>query len=175
MSSRIDLWGRELAPSPKSGASAPRRETPREVEKILPPTRFTTAPPPAPRRPPPAPVEPAPAPPVKTSPTVGATVHEVTTHTVLGSNDVEAGGWEKRQMLPVPHTGDRRLKSQRRRLVAPDKVRRTPLTFTVSDEEAAILRAFAASLEVGFSEWVRKTLFKAAGKKIPSRRRSEDE
>ena len=98
------------------------------------------------------------------------TVEDVTTHSV-GPNDVEAGAWENRQMLPVPHTGDRRLRGQRKKLVAPDKVRRTVLTFTVSDEESAILRAHAATLDMTFSEWVRRTLFKAANKKIPSRSR----
>ncbi|MEY2983315.1 MAG: hypothetical protein RL562_3542, partial [Planctomycetota bacterium] len=112
MSSRIDLWGQGFTNDKRrSGANSGDSSSKPLPPKILPPTRFTAAPPPTPRRPPPAPVEPAPAPPVKTSPTVGATVHEVTTHTVVGPNEVEAGQWEKRQMLPVPHTGDRRLKS----------------------------------------------------------------
>jgi hypothetical protein len=174
MSSRIDLWGQALTNAKRRSEanSGDNRAKPRSP-KILPPTTFTP-PPPAFRRPPPAP-PPAPAPPTTSSPTVGPTVTEVTVHRVVGPNEVEAGEWEKRQVLPVPHTGDRRLKSQRKRLVAPDKTRRQAMTFTVSDEEAGILRAYASTLEVGFSEWVRRTLFRAAGKKIPSRRRGGDD
>lgn len=159
MSDRINLWGRQLAGSPQKRATAVRSvPAPKSDEKSAP-----SAPP---RR------DPA----VVTRPST-RTVEDVTVHTttapppVAGPNDVEAGSWETRQTLPVPHTGDRRLRSQRKRLVAPDKARRNPMCFTVSDEEAAILRAHAATLDMTFSEWVRKTLFKAANRKIPARSR----
>ena len=91
----------------------------------------------------------------------------------MSPNDVEAGAWEQRprQTFPVPMVGDRRKKHYRKPRVAPDKTRRNTLSFSVSDEEESILRAHAATLDMSFSEWVRATLFRAAGRKIPSRSR----
>ena len=71
----------------------------------------------------------------------------------------------------MPDPGDRRLRGQRKKLVPKDKTRRNSLTFTVSDEEAAILRAHASTLEITFSDWARKVLFRAAGRRVPSRTR----
>lgn len=162
MSSRINLWGQEVRGAQKKATPVPYAERTSGPQKKL--AEATTPASPRPAAPRPTPHRPA----ISTPST--QTVEDVTTHTVA-SNDVEAGAWENRQMLPVPHTGDRRLRSQRKRLVSPDKARRNPMCFTVSDEEAAILRAYAATLDMTFSEWVRKTLFKAANKKIPSRSR----
>ena len=91
----------------------------------------------------------------------------------MNPNDVEAGAWERRprQELPLPTVGDRRKKHYRKARVAPDKTRRNSLSFTVSDEEEGILRAHAATLDMSFSEWVRATLFRAVGRKVPSRTR----
>ena len=90
----------------------------------------------------------------------------------MGPNDVEAGAWTRgREELPVPMVGDRRKKHYRHSRVAPDKTRRNTLTFAVSDEEERILRAHAATMDMSFSEWVRNVLFRAAGKKVPSRTR----
>lgn len=52
-----------------------------------------------------------------------------------------------------------------------DKRRRNTLSFAVSDEEEAILRAHLAKLDVSLSSWVRQTLFRAMGKKVPARPR----
>ena len=155
----MTLWGRAVEPKTQQSDVEPTPRAPRPTSRLRPAPAARTAPSPQ-------------------------TVEDVTVHTLHPSvsllppaprsDDVEAGGWEQRrprQELPVPDTGDRRLRGQRKRLVPRDKTRRNSLTFTVSDEEVAILRAYAATLDMTFSEWARKTLFRAAGRRVPSRTR----
>ena len=87
---------------------------------------------------------------------------------------LEAGSWERpRQELPVPPVPDRRIKRGiGRPPVARDKRRHGCVSVVVNDEEEAILRAYAATLEISFSSWARKVLFEAAKRPIPSRRRA---
>jgi hypothetical protein len=50
------------------------------------------------------------------------------------------------------------------------KRRNICLSMSVSVEEADLLRRFAASMGLGYSEWARATLFESMGKKIPKRK-----
>ena len=85
---------------------------------------------------------------------------------------LEAGSWEKpRQELPVHDPGDMRRKYWRASRVPKDKSRRHTMTFSCSDEEAALLRAHAATLDMAFREWVRNVLFREMGRRLPSRKR----
>jgi len=85
---------------------------------------------------------------------------------------LEAGSWEKpQQELPVADPGDMRRKYWRASRVPKDKSRRHTMTFSCSDEEAAIFRAHAATLDMAFSEWVRNVLFREMGRRLPSRTR----
>lgn len=90
----------------------------------------------------------------------------------LGPNEVEAGAWEKpRQELPAQHLPDQRYGKRKFQRVPKDKTRRHALSISVSVEEEEILRAAAVEADTSFSDWARRALFKAAGKKVPSRSR----
>jgi len=65
---------------------------------------------------------------------------------------------------------DRRRKPYRR--VAEHKARRRAMSISVSEEEERILRKHSANLDRSFSEWARSVLFRAIGRKVPSRGRS---
>ena len=67
---------------------------------------------------------------------------------------------------------DRRTKPYRR--VAEHKARRRAMSISVSEEEERILRKHAASMDRSFSEWARSVMFRAIGRKVPSRGRSID-
>ena len=67
---------------------------------------------------------------------------------------------------------DMRRKPYRR--VAEHKARRRALSISVSEEEERILRKHAASMDRSFSEWARSVMFRAIGRKVPSRGRSID-
>jgi hypothetical protein len=67
---------------------------------------------------------------------------------------------------------DMRRKPYRR--VAEHKARRRAMSISVSEEEERILRKHAASMDRSFSEWARSVLFRAVGRKIPSRGRNID-
>jgi hypothetical protein len=85
---------------------------------------------------------------------------------------VEAGAWERpRQELPTQHLPDQRYGKRKFQRVPKDKTRRHALSVSVSVEEENILRAAAVDAETSFSDWARRVLFKAAGKKVPSRTR----
>jgi len=64
---------------------------------------------------------------------------------------------------------DRRRKPYRR--VAEHKARRRAMSISVSEEEERILRLHAASRDRSFSEWARSVMFRAIGRKVPSRGR----
>jgi hypothetical protein len=49
------------------------------------------------------------------------------------------------------------------------KARRICLSVSMSDEEAQLLRRHAASLDLNFSSWARRVLFRAMGRKVPAR------
>ena len=57
--------------------------------------------------------------------------------------------------------------------MSPKKRRRSALSVCVSDEEAELLRRYAASKDMGFSEWARGVMFRAMGRKPPARPRQE--
>ncbi len=76
----------------------------------------------------------------------------------------EAGEWEK----PPPATKRRRGA----RAVAPEKKRNRALSTAVSLEEERMLRTYAASLNQSFSEWSRRVLFRAMGRKVPTREKT---
>jgi len=67
---------------------------------------------------------------------------------------------------------DMRRKPYRR--VAEHKARRRAMSISVSEEEERILRKHAASMDRSFSEWARSVMFRAIGRKVPSRGRSID-
>ena len=90
---------------------------------------------------------------------------------------LEAGAWEQsaQATAPPPVAPPReKLKNRgygkRARRVPRNKTRRHTISVAVSDEEERILRAYAAALDVSFSEWARKVMFKAMDKAVPSRR-----
>lgn len=53
------------------------------------------------------------------------------------------------------------------------KRRKNSVSVSVSEEEEFYLRQYASQKGLGFSEWVRATLFKAMGRKIPDRPTSD--
>lgn len=59
----------------------------------------------------------------------------------------------------------------KRHRIATKKRRSSTLSIAVSPEEEAILRSYAAKLDMSFSAWARQLLFKAMGKKVPSRKK----
>jgi hypothetical protein len=48
------------------------------------------------------------------------------------------------------------------------------ISLCVSQEEERLLRQYAASKDMNFSEWARSTLFRAMGRKVPARYKDED-
>lgn len=56
-----------------------------------------------------------------------------------------------------------------RKPVAAKKKRGQCISLCVSTEEAELLRRYAASLDLTFSEWARVALFNSMGKKMPKR------
>ena len=67
--------------------------------------------------------------------------------------------------------GDMRRKYWRPQRVPKHKARTTTMAFSCSDEEYALIRAHAATLDVNFSEWVRDVLFREMGRRPPARKR----
>ena len=158
MSSRISLWGQKKSPSSKN--PAPTKAPPVAVP---------------PRRRPHTPLLPSRPAPTTTAPVPVSTPVEVVlpvNPSAPGSNDVEAGAWERpRQELPSPHLPDQRYGKRKFQRVPKDKTRRHALSVSVSIEEEDILRGAAVEAGTSFSDWARRVLFKAAGKKLPSRTR----
>lgn len=84
---------------------------------------------------------------------------------------LEAGSWEKQEVmeiLPRDQLPDRRRGKKKRR-VPRHKTRRHAVSIAVSEEEERMLRTYAAGLDKSFSEWSRTVLFRAMGRKVPSR------
>ena len=155
MSNRISLWGQQKPPSSKN--SGPTKTTallPRPAPRPVLPTRRTTNTS--------APV------PVKAPVEVVLPVRPP----VAGPNDVEAWAWEMpRQELPATPLPDQRYGKRKFQRVPKDKTRRHALSASVSTEEEDILRGAAVEAGTSFSDWARRVLFRAAGKKLPSRSR----
>ena len=87
-------------------------------------------------------------------------------------NTVPVGEAERVDAPIDPLEVDMRRKPYRR--VAEHKARRRAMSISVSEEEERILRKHAASMDRSFSEWSRSVLFRALGRKVPSRGRSID-
>ena len=89
---------------------------------------------------------------------------------------LEAGSWEGSEpapeSVPTEELPDRRHGKKPRR-IARHKTRRHAVSIAVSEEEERILRTYAAGLNKSFSEWSRTLLFRAMGRKVPSRRSKE--
>ena len=84
---------------------------------------------------------------------------------------LEAGSWESPQHeepLPREKLPNRRYGKKHSR-VPKHKQRRHAVSVAVSEEEERILRTYAAGLDRSFSEWARGVLFRAMGRKVPSR------
>jgi hypothetical protein len=84
----------------------------------------------------------------------------------------EAGEWRRPaftdEPLP-PAPGDRRFGKRKHIRVPKGKQRGMCVSISVSEEEETILRAYAETLDISFSEWARTVLFKAMGKRLPTR------
>ena len=88
-------------------------------------------------------------------------------------NTVPLDGTERADAPIDPLEVDMRRKPYRR--VAEHKARRRALSISVSEEEERILRKHAASMDRSFSEWARSVMFRAIGRKVPSRGRNVDD
>lgn len=81
--------------------------------------------------------------------------------------------WEPARGMknPLPPQEEEREGDRRRgpKKKAKHKRRGSAMNFSVSDEEAFLLRKYAHDQGMSFSEWARIALFKAMGKPIPSR------
>ena len=88
------------------------------------------------------------------------------------NNTVPLDGTERADAPIDPLEVDMRRKPYRR--VAEHKARRRAMSISVSEEEERILRKHAASMDRSFSEWARSVMFRAIGRKVPSRGRSID-
>lgn len=96
---------------------------------------------------------------------------------------LEAGEWERRPVDPADDShmeglpevpGDRRRNAAHWRRLSADQKRHQSITFSVSQQELDILRSYATTLDISFSEWARNTLFKAMGRKPPKRKTAQD-
>ena len=88
---------------------------------------------------------------------------------------LEAGSWE----APAPEPLEREALPDRRsgkkpRRVPRHKTRRHSVSVAVSEEEERMLRTYAAGLNKSFSEWSRSVLFRAMGRRVPSRSGPEE-
>jgi hypothetical protein len=66
---------------------------------------------------------------------------------------------------------DRRNGPRHYRRVAAHKTRRSALSIAVSEEEKALINNYAMELDRSLSEWARSVIFRAMGRKVPSRGR----
>jgi hypothetical protein len=102
---------------------------------------------------------------------------------VTPPNRVEAGEWERSvepdygdEDEPVPANPKGHLGSMvypRGNRVPKPHIRSGSVSICVSAEEEAILRDHAMKLDTSFSDWARKVLFRALGRKPPRRRLPE--
>ena len=70
---------------------------------------------------------------------------------------------------PEPVPGDRRRGKRPYTRAGKNKIRRHSVSLSVSEEEENILRTHAVKLDMSFSEWARQVLFRALGRRLPSR------
>lgn len=147
MTKRLSLWNKQLS-ADKRRTETPSQESPQTIRAKY----FAQNPHMLPQDAPPPP-EPDPIP--------------------EGPEDpLEAGSWEAvEQVEPLPREAlpDRRRGKKARR-VPRHKTRRHAVSIAVSEEEERMLRTYAAGLDKSFSEWARTVLFRAMGRRVPSRR-----
>lgn len=150
MTKRLSLWNKEVSPTER-GTETPSPETPQAIRaKFFAKNPHLISPEPEPAPEPDPDPEPEPEP----------------------DAPLEAGSWEGEEVVePLPREAlpDRRRGKKIRR-VPKHKTRRHAVSIAVSEEEERILRTYAAGLDKSFSEWSRKVLFRAMGRKVPSRR-----
>lgn len=94
---------------------------------------------------------------------------DISPHSVYAVPDA----WEV-TVRDLPAEGEDKGEEARRpgpRRMDPIKTRRTAMSLSVSQEEEALLRTFAAKKGMTFSSWARQTLFLAMGRKLPQRDR----
>ena len=70
---------------------------------------------------------------------------------------------------PVPDLDPERSRRPGPPLKPRHKRRKNSVSISVSEEEEFYLRQYASQRGLSFSEWVRVTLFKAMGRKVPDR------
>ncbi len=158
MTKRLSLWNQELSEQSRGAAQAEPKASP--VPPATAKARFYAVNPHLiPPVEQPAPPEPAPGPPAEAE-----------------SPALEAGSWEGAEVVvPLERSElpDRRRGKKPRR-VPRHKTRRYAVSIAVSEEEERILRTYAAGLNKSFSEWSRTVLFKAMGRRVPSRQGKEE-
>ena len=74
---------------------------------------------------------------------------------------------------PQPETLPEVPETYSGRRMNPRKKRKAAMSVSVSEEEADLLRRYAASKGMGFSAWARGVMFRAMGRKPPARPRRE--
>jgi hypothetical protein len=100
---------------------------------------------------------------------------EIPAEVIVEDQPLEAGSWEApivEESIPDAPLIDRRTTPKKR--IARHKTRRSAVSIAVSEEEERILRTYASGLDKSFSEWSRAVLFRAMGRKVPSRRERGD-
>jgi len=155
MTKRLSLWNKQLSSSPRGTEPSESNDSP--TSKVA--ARFYAKHPNLlPKTEKPAEPEPEPEPDGKEAP-------------------LEAGSWEAPQEVnPLPREElPNRRRGKKPRRVPKHKTRRHAVSIAVSEEEERILRTYAAGLDKSFSEWSRGVLFRAMGRRVPSRRGKKDE
>ena len=150
MTKRLSLWNQQLSSNERRAEEKESKDSPSTPSSSTSakfyakhPHLLETAPDPAPSDPPPVPK----------------------------GGPLEAGSWESpthAEPLPREDLPDRR-RGRKHSRVPKHKQRRHAVSVAVSEEEERILRTYAAGLDKSFSEWSRGVLFRAMGRKVPSR------
>jgi len=150
MANRLDLWGR------RSRVQTDGQVTPNKPTPLFTPTFRSAS--------------------RQTSPDVNETTAEGVkakpSNNEQDDNTVPLDETERADAPIDPLEVDMRRKPYRR--VAEHKARRRAMSISVSEEEERILRKHAASMDRSFSEWARSVMFRAIGRKVPSRGRNVD-
>jgi len=150
MSKRLDLWGRRSRSQTDANVTT-NRLTPLFTPTFRNPSRQTSH---------------------DVSETEPEVVKAEPSNNEQNDNTVPLDGTERADAPIDPLEVDMRRKPYRR--VAEHKARRRAMSISVSEEEERILRKHAASMDRSFSEWARSVMFRAIGRKVPSRGRNVD-
>lgn len=150
MTKRLSLWNKQLS-ADKRGTETTSQESPQAIRAKY----FAQNPHMLPQD---APLPPEPAP-------------EPEPETQDLDVPLEAGSWEAvEQVEPLPRESlPNRRRGKKARRVPRHKTRRHAVSIAVSEEEERMLRTYAAGLDKSFSEWARTVLFRAMGRRVPSR------